>query len=96
MYLVLNGSAGLLLCPQCNTFYAGDRGLRTHQQMKHGQHYANALQAVHAAQHQLIFRPAPLKYSMAACTKEGAPSPGTSGSVSSQETGEPPTVPGTM
>jgi hypothetical protein len=92
---VLAGHAGFLLCPQCNTFFGGNRGLRTHQQMKHGQHYCNALQAVHAAQRQLIVRPAPLKHLMAGCTREGAPNPGTSGSGSSQEAADMPTVRGT-
>jgi hypothetical protein len=46
-----------LLCPQCNTFFAGDRGLRTHQQMRHGKQYSTALSAVHAAKRQMIVCP---------------------------------------
>jgi hypothetical protein len=47
----------MLLCPACGNFYGGERGLRTHQQIKHESSYGVAKDVVHTAQQQLIVHP---------------------------------------
>ena len=68
--------AGYLLCPQCGEFYGGDRGLRTHQQIKHAQHYAVAMEAVQAAKQQVIAWTPPLAALLPSAGGEGAPQAG--------------------
>jgi hypothetical protein len=50
-------NAGMLLCPACGRFYGGERGLRTHQQVKHASDYGAAKEVVESAKQQLIVRP---------------------------------------
>lgn len=47
----------MLLCPTCGQFYGGERGLRTHQQVKHASDYGVAKDVVETAKQQLIVRP---------------------------------------
>jgi ankyrin repeat protein len=47
-------AAGLLHCSACGGFYAGRRGLRDHQQIKHRTSYEEATEAVHAARGALV------------------------------------------
>ena len=42
-------AAGMLHCSACGGFYAGRRGLRDHQQIKHRTSYEEATEAVQAA-----------------------------------------------
>lgn len=47
-------AAGMLHCATCGGFYAGRRGLRDHQQIKHQTSYEEATEAVHAARGALV------------------------------------------
>ena len=47
-------AAGMLHCSACGGFYAGRRGLRDHQQIKHRTSYEEATQAVQAARGALV------------------------------------------
>ena len=44
--LLENGANGALLCRRCGRMFAGDKGLATHQQVKHGRSYESAKAAV--------------------------------------------------
>ena len=44
--LLENGANGALLCRRCGCMFAGDKGLATHQQVKHGRSYESAKAAV--------------------------------------------------
>lgn len=44
--LLENGANGALLCRRCGHMFAGDKGLATHQQVKHGRSYESAKAAV--------------------------------------------------
>lgn len=45
---------GLLHCADCGLFFAGERGLRDHQLVKHQRRYEDAMEAVHVSRTQLI------------------------------------------
>lgn len=72
--------AGFLLCPQCGNFYGGERGLRTHQQVKHAQHYGAAVEAVRGAKQQIIAY-APLRVAQWRDADEGGAPERTAGAL---------------
>lgn len=45
---------GLLHCADCGAFFAGERGLRDHQLVRHARPYEAAMEAVHVSRTQLV------------------------------------------
>lgn len=61
--LLENGANGALLCRRCGHMFAGDKGLATHQQVKHGRSYESAKAAVAESRVALVAtRAAPLTF----------------------------------
>ena len=59
---------GALLCRRCGHMFAGDKGLATHQQVKHGRSYESAKAAVAESRVALVAtRAAPLTFPAEPC-----------------------------